>query len=580
MKYSTIHVFNRIGILTKLGLLLILPAIAIAASNYYSARTLEHVSSKLITAIYDEAYQGVELILNADRDLYQSYIGYLMLGTTQMEDPAAEIDENVVQVQERAAGSRAIYEQNTEVYGAFKSSEGLTMFEHYDEFDKNFANYIRLIEQAKQEGGTNQNTFAAVSVVFEEARSQLNAIQEIVEETAVETINTQQAEKSKSVRVAMTITFIVIVVLLLLGYGVARSIRQMLEQVSRRSELVASGDLAGEDLPIYTRDSIGKLAAASNHMRRELAAVVSRIKTESEQLAATSEQLSVSSEETARSAEQIALSMQEVAIGTERQVLAVERSRQTALDMAALMDAISTNVDQTAQASQQAAAIASTGNATVEEAVAKMRLIDSKVRHAAEISGYLEIKSQRIDEILGLLSEISNQTNLLALNASIEAAKAGEHGRGFAVVAVEVRKLAERSQASSNDIQSLIHEVQLEIARLSKSMQEGLNAAGEGLLSVDETGQAFRSIVQSIDEVALQMDEVTNRSAQIQQGTGDMVAAMEEVSSLTEQFAGNTQTVAAASEEQNAAMEEIGSASQLLAKMAEDLLQAVGKFKV
>ncbi len=580
MKVDQINVFNRVGILTKLIILSIIPVIAIAFMYYYSADVMNRTTNKLKSALYDEAYQGVGEILNADRDLYQSYIGFLFLGTTQVNNPVEMVHENIAQVHDRVGRSKQIYDSNRSFFEGITSEDNQSIFDYYNEFDVRFAEYVAIVEQTIQSGGTSAAVLSNATGVFELAREQLNAIQDLVEIATVQTIDEQMAEKEAALSVSLIIMIAIAMLTFTLAALIVRSISQSLRQVVSRSERIAEGELAGEELHVRTNDMIGKLALSSNHMKRELTGVIGRIKAESEQLAATAEELSVSSEETARSTEQITLTIQEIASGTEQQVTAVEQSRMVAVDMADWVRKISENVERTAQSSQQAATIASDGNATVEQAISRMRLLDGKVRHAAEIMEQLETKSQHIDEILGMLNEISGQTNLLALNASIEAAKAGEHGRGFGVVAIEVRKLAERSQASSGDIQALIQEVQVEIARLAQSLADGLSAAEEGMHAVDVTGQAFRSIVGSIDEVADQMSAVSERSVQIQQGTGQMVDAMERVALLTEQFAGNTQTVAAASEEQNAAMEEIGSASQVLARMAEDLLQAVSKFKL
>ena len=116
----------------------------------------------------------------------------------------------------------------------------------------------------------------------------------------------------------------------------------------------------------------------------------------------------------------------------------------------------------------------------------------------ATVIRHLEDQSKEIGKIIEVITGISDQTNLLALNAAIEAARAGEHGKGFAVVADEVRKLAEQSKESADQITTLVQEIQEHTDHAVTVMGKGTNEVELGITVVQDTGEGFKRILQSL----------------------------------------------------------------------------------
>lgn len=387
--------------------------------------------------------------------------------------------------------------------------------------------------------------------------------------------------RSSSMFTSMGVTGLSVVLALLIAFVLSARILKPVNDVNRQLQEIVGGDAdLTRKLSVQTKDEIGELARNFNTMTDNLAAMITQVKLSANGLAASSVKLTSDSGATADTTEKIAGIMGEVASGAGMQMNDLQTNMNTIIEMSDGIQQIAASVQDISEASMHSSDYAVAGDLSLQSAVRQMESINESIQSLSQkVMGFVN-RSQDISSIVGVIKGIASETNMLALNATIEAARAGEHGRGFAVVADQVRRLAEQSADSANQIAEMATGIQADADHAVKVMKNSMNEVMGGTKIIEEAGQSFNAIRHSIDSLAGQVQEVSGAVEEITAATEEIVDSIRTVTHISETTAASTQQVSAASQEQMASVEQIASSASALSMLAQGLQGLVARFNV
>lgn len=293
-----------------------------------------------------------------------------------------------------------------------------------------------------------------------------------------------------------------------------------LKETVAAMEQIAEGRLSIA-IPAHGNDEVGRLLAATGIMASKMRTALGEIQNVALQLANNSERLVSTANDVASQSAQQSGSASTMATRIE--------------EMNANIVHVSDSARQANQISLESDHISSEGAVVIQQATGSMTRIANTVRAASEAVSALGQESHAISTIVNVIGEIAEQTNLLALNAAIEAARAGEQGRGFAVVADEVRKLAERTSSSTQEISAMIRRILDGTTNAVASMEEGVRQVEEGVSYASHAGESIASIRQSASQVTEAVTNISNVLAEQSSSISEISRNIEKIATMSDQ---------------------------------------------
>ncbi|KPY56660.1 Histidine kinase, HAMP region:Bacterial chemotaxis sensory transducer [Pseudomonas syringae pv. solidagae] len=436
------------------------------------------------------------------------------------DDPGAVINSKINVEQLRNEVEKGFSEYLARVQSGTEHDSIVALQDAYKAFMPGLQDQIALIEQNKlDEVRMLANTVLSLQGDLMDMQVQL--LRELNTQSAAAAVEAAGASYEQTRIIALSAIGLVLVLTLLLAWRLSVSIIHPVRQALHIASTIADGDLSEHPIP-DGKDETAQLLITLGRMRTNLHSTI-------DQIYAAATQLSQSVQEMGSIAEASALNLQLQNTEIEQAAVAVNQMSQAAIEVAG-------NASNTVTESEASTQAAAQGQEKLSATILSIKALTENVLDSSHQAEGLAERTQSISSILDVIRAIANQTNLLALNAAIEAARAGEAGRGFAVVADEVRSLAQRTSASTAEIEGLISGVQQSTQQTASSLRHTATQANLTMEQAASTGEALQVIIQStatINDRNLLIASAAEQQAQVATEVDRNLSSIRDLSSQT-----------------------------------------------
>jgi methyl-accepting chemotaxis protein len=345
------------------------------------------------------------------------------------------------------------------------------------------------------------------------------------------------------------------------------------------AQQVAQGDLTGQVTGIKSGDMV-MVAGTMNDMAKRLRDLISETNKINDLVIKSSRTLVELSRETGAAAQEVSQSMMQIANGADEQAASTNNTTNLIINLAEAINSVANNTQHSVQIAVNTQSVVQEGVRAVELQNAKMEESYTALEAVRTAVEALDQNSVKIGQIVEVISSIADQTNLLALNAAIEAARAGEQGRGFAVVADEVRKLAEQSAQSAQEIAALIKHMQDNTHQVVQDVNDTRRVYEHQADAIKATSNVFGSIVKGVMDIDNEITEISSATEEMSASTEDLVSAVKSVAAIAQQIAANSREISHLTGNQETALKQIITEIDALNENTISVQQLVSTFKI
>ena len=400
-------------------------------------------------------------------------------------------------------------------------------------------------------------------------------------DASVSQVNTKiESEINKAILYFAIIFAIVLVSIILAATIYSKRLSVGIIQVKEAMDKIANNDLTGEDLDIKEKNEIGELKSFYNHMKDHLNKFIQYSQTSANDLETSMIELKDLTSNNQLTSKEIASAVEEVTQATVAQAENTEDTVRRIDDLAKDIDDLYDNSKVLNEKIEGINGLNDDGKekiSALEEWSNKTLTSTKGVSHTIK---EMDENTKLIQGVTETISNIAEQTNLLALNASIEAARAGEAGKGFSVVADEIRKLAEETAISTNEINEKVQLIIKSTEGAVTSMSETEAIVNKNSLAVKETEEIFFNISTTVQSIVGIIDKIFSSVEDIEFKKDDIQDNINSISSASEEISASSEEVSASTEEQLSNMEYLFDNVTHLKNMSEKLKKEISVFKI
>jgi methyl-accepting chemotaxis protein len=379
----------------------------------------------------------------------------------------------------------------------------------------------------------------------------------------------------------LTIIIIIIacIVAVFIGFKISNGLDKTIKEIISELKKAAKGDLT-VIFHSKRKDEFHILIDEIQNTFANMKELIQRVNQLSIEVSDSSSNVAKTSGVFLKASEDISLAMNEVEQGINQQA-------ENAEECLNQMDNLSNKIEIVSDNTKEINQIAIDTKKSILDGTLVTQELNNQTKVTMEIATeiiteieQLAEKSMSINKIINVINEIANQTNLLSLNASIEAARAGIYGKGFAVVADEIRKLAEQSNDSIKDIRKIIGTIHQNTEKVVITAKRAENVMLQQEFAVENTTNSYHTINKNVERLVVNINDILLNVGDIEQARVNTLSGIENISAVLEEIAASTNTVNQTAQEQLQSVEALNLAADNLNQNADNLVNAIGTFKV